>query len=86
MLNGTFVHNNCVFFDRLEERSTFQSEYWTFLVLRHLKRTVLNKCVSTIVMKIFSNFLSVTFSKWNRKNMTKKESTGQYMYAIICCW
>ena len=64
----------CLMFRR---RSIFQLVFWTFLVLKHLRRTVLSRCVLTIATKTFSNSLFVTSSKWSRKNMTKKESIGK---------
>ena len=71
----------CLMFRR---RSIFQLVFWTFLVLKHLRRTVLNRCVLTIATKTFSNSLSVTSSKWSRKNMTKKESIGECIQFSGC--
>ena len=61
---------------RTRETSDSPLVYWTFLVSRPSKQTVLNNFALTSVTRTCNSFLFTTSSSWNRLSMIRRVSDG----------
>ena len=57
--------------------------YWIFLVLKFLRKIVLNRCVLTMPMKSYSSILTSICSTWSRQSTQKKILSGNRYHLLI---